>query len=86
MTSARSLPTADSVMKSLESLPIEYVEDHQLHIEAMRIAQELGLAAAYDAHYLALARREGIDFYTLDRRLVNATKGKVSFVRYVMSE
>ena len=77
---------AEAVLRSLESLPIEYIDDLRLHVDAVRLAQEFGLPAAYDAHYLALAEREGVDFYTLDRRLVNATKSRLSFIRYVMDE
>ncbi len=75
-----------TVMRSLEALPIEYVEDIRLHLDAIRIASAFRLPAAYDAHYLALAEREGIDFYTLDRRLVNAVGKHLPFVRYVMDE
>ncbi len=77
---------ADTIMRSLESLPIDYIEDIRLHTDAIRIAKAYRLSAAYDAHYLALAEREGVDFYTLDRRLVNAVGKHLSFVRYVMDE
>ncbi len=77
---------ADAVMHSLASLPIEYIEDVRLHLDAIRIAKEYRLPAAYDAHYLALAEREGVNFYTLDRKLVNTVGNSLSFVRYVMDE
>ncbi len=38
---------------------------------------------AYDAAYLALAEHEGVPFITGDKRLYNAVKGKLPWVRWV---
>lgn len=46
----------------------------QLHERALRWADRLGHAKAYDAHYLAVAEQEGIELWTADRRLANGAQ------------
>jgi predicted nucleic acid-binding protein len=46
----------------------------QLHERALHWAARLGHTKAYDAHYLALAEREGVALWTADRRLVNGAR------------
>jgi predicted nucleic acid-binding protein len=75
---------ADEILRSINLLPIRYVEDEALHLDALRIAQLLNMPAAYDAHYLALAQREQVDLYTLDKKLVNLVGRRLNFVRYVL--
>lgn len=75
-----------SVIRSLERIPIHYFDSIDLNISAFEIARSLGLSASYDAHYLALARQEGAELYTADRRLVTAARSKFPFVHYVMDE
>lgn len=45
-----------------------------LHEQALRWADRLGHAKAYDAHYLALAEQESIELWTADRRLANGAQ------------
>lgn len=45
-----------------------------LHEQALRWADRLGHSKAYDAHYLALAEQEGLEFWTADRRLANGAR------------
>lgn len=45
-----------------------------LHEQALRWADRLGQSKAYDAHYLALAEQEGLEFWTADRRLANGAQ------------
>ena len=51
------------------ALPVEYHDESELHAEAAAIAARLHAGAAYDAHYLALAKRLGLPFYTADAKL-----------------
>jgi len=51
-------------------LGIELIGDDELHREALALADRLGLAATYDAHYLAVAERLGDGFFTGDAGLV----------------
>ncbi|MBN1657789.1 MAG: type II toxin-antitoxin system VapC family toxin [Anaerolineae bacterium] len=46
----------------------------ELHGRALSWADRLGHSKAYDAHYLALAEQEGIEFWTADRRLANGAQ------------
>ena len=75
---------ATQIVQSLETLPIQIRDYPGIHLDAFQIAQDLGLPASYDSHYLALARREGVDFYTLDHRLVNTVKDRLDFIRYAV--
>jgi predicted nucleic acid-binding protein len=50
---------------------------------ALRWAQRLGHTVAYDAHYLALAETLGCDFWTADRRLVNAAQQHAEWIRWI---
>jgi predicted nucleic acid-binding protein len=43
----------------------------------------LGLAASYDANYVELARRLGCSLWTDDRELLQALRGRLSFVRWI---
>lgn len=45
-----------------------------LHENALRWADRLGHAKAYDAHYLALAEQESTELWTADQRLVNGAQ------------
>ncbi len=39
--------------------------------------------SVYDCAYIALAQKEGCNFYTGDKRLFNSIKNKLSFVKWV---
>ncbi|NPA27193.1 MAG: type II toxin-antitoxin system VapC family toxin, partial [Chloroflexi bacterium] len=52
----------------------------ELHLEALALAHELNLPAAYDAHYLALARRMNAEFWTADQRLAKAVARRFPWV------
>lgn len=81
--------SADDARHALETafqIPIEYHHDLDLHRAALAIAGRFNLPAAYDAHYLALAEREGIEFWTADRRLANSVGRHMSWVRLIGAE
>lgn len=76
-----SAETVDSVMEMVSSLGIETVSDPRLHREALTLANRLELPAAYDAHYLALARRLDCELWTVDRKLARRVEGYFAGVR-----
>ncbi|MGD9893848.1 MAG: type II toxin-antitoxin system VapC family toxin [Dehalococcoidia bacterium] len=47
------------------------------------IAEEMGLPAAYDSQYAALAESERCEFWTADERFWNAAKRRFPWVRWV---
>lgn len=54
--------------------------DADLHRRAMGIARQFALPAVYDAHYLALAERQGAELWTADRRLHQAVSESLAWV------
>ena len=54
-----------------------------LSTRALELASQHGLPATYDAHYLALAEREGCEYWTADERLWNAVKARLPWVRWL---
>ncbi|MDJ1176778.1 type II toxin-antitoxin system VapC family toxin [Roseofilum capinflatum] len=71
----------DEVQTALEdvfNLRISIKSDLQLHFQAVALAQQFDLPAAYDAHYLALAQDYRAIFYTGDKRLFNQVHSQFS--------
>jgi predicted nucleic acid-binding protein len=65
------------------SLPLSLYGEADLHWRALDLAARFSLPATYDAHYLALAERLGGEFWTADRRLVQAVQMELEWVRLV---
>lgn len=70
-------------LRSALDLPVDIADDPGLHPHALDLAGRFGLPATYDAHYLALAEREGADLWTTDRRLANAVRRAFPWVHLV---
>ncbi|MGH2560896.1 MAG: type II toxin-antitoxin system VapC family toxin [Thermomicrobiales bacterium] len=77
--------TREALAESM-TLPIRLYSEDDLHDAAVVLAERFHLPAAYDAHYLALAERLGIDFYTGDRRLWNTVRHQLPWVRLIETE
>ncbi|MGH3647396.1 MAG: type II toxin-antitoxin system VapC family toxin [Micromonosporaceae bacterium] len=75
--------TLHRTLTRASALDIEFYDEPALHSDAVRIAEQHGLPAAYDAHYLALSQRLGVDFFTTDAKLVKAVGDKLPWVRLV---
>jgi len=54
-----------------------------LHESAWELATRFNRPTAYDAHYLALAEMLGCEFWTADRRLYNAVKEELPWVKWL---
>ena len=80
--------SADAARQSLtdvilKGLTFDFSSDLALSTRAMELADQYKLPAAYDAHYLALAEREGCEFWTADLKMWNAIRGKTDWVRWI---
>jgi predicted nucleic acid-binding protein len=71
----------DDVLPFLQIL----AEDAPDGKRALAIAQETGQQQAYDAQYLALAERLGVEYWTDDRRFVLAASGAFPQVKHLGS-
>jgi predicted nucleic acid-binding protein len=70
-------------LQAAQSLPIQLHHPPQLHQQAIELAQQHGLPAAYDAHYLALADMISAELWTADLRLFNLVAGTLTWVHPV---
>ncbi|MBA2308808.1 MAG: type II toxin-antitoxin system VapC family toxin [Pseudonocardiales bacterium] len=68
----RGVDSCAAAFAMVSVLPIELHGDIELHRQAFDLAREHSLAAAYDAHYLAVARRLDAPLWTCDARLAKA--------------
>ncbi len=53
-------------------IPIRTIDVPEIYRRAWELAKEFNLPVCYDMQYLAVAELEDCDFWTLDRKLVNA--------------
>lgn len=67
----------------LSELELDFSQDPALSTQAMELAHSFNLPATYDAHYLALAEREGCELWTADKRMWNTIRGKLAWVRWM---
>lgn len=58
--------TAMAGLDQFFGLPIRFHHSHLIHKEALRLSSSLGLGAAYDSHYIALASLLGCALWTAD--------------------
>lgn len=85
MRAAALLSTEDAARALTRAfrLPIVLHNDDALHLRAFQLAFDHGLPASYDAHYLALAERLGIEFWTTGAKLARAVGDRLPWVRLV---
>lgn len=78
-----SLDAAQERLRALYGFPVVISSPATLAAEALALADAYGLPAAYDAHYMALARSLGCDLWTDDQRLLRTLAGRLPFVRWI---
>lgn len=54
-----------------------------IHERALALSLQFNRPSAYDEHYLALAEKTGVDFWTADERLYNAVHAKLPWVHWL---
>jgi predicted nucleic acid-binding protein len=67
-------------LDSAFQLPILFDDSDRVHFEALSLAFELGMPAAYDAHYLAVSISHNAEFWTFDRKLHHAAAARFDWV------
>ncbi len=76
-----TLAAASVHLDDFLALSIAIHDPPGLHQLALALAASHGLAATYDAHYLALAEHFGCEFWTDDRRLMRQIGTSLPSVR-----
>ena len=72
----RILPSEGERLFAVYSeIPVEIIEGQEIYRRAWQLAKEFNLPVCYDMQYLAVAELEDCNFWTLDRKLVNAVRG-----------
>jgi predicted nucleic acid-binding protein len=75
--------TVRTAIQAALAVPVRLIGDPELHGSAHDLATRFSLPAAYDAHYLALANRLGIPFYTVDERLHRRVRPALTWVHLI---
>ena len=78
--------SVEGAVDLIGNLLTSHVELHQpwnLHGRALEIASRYGQAAAYDAHYLALAESLGCELWTADEKFHQAVGQDLEHVRWI---
>src|SRR5947209_8678954 len=80
-----SLAEAEKALAKVENSEIlfHFSQGSTLSSRALVLANYYNLPATYDAHYLALAEREGCELWTADMRLWRVIKDKLPWVRWL---
>lgn len=68
--------TAESALREALRLRVRLWTPPGLHLEALRVARQLGISRARDTAYLALAIHAGCPLFTLDERFLRDAQGK----------
>ena len=69
-------------LRALIGMRVRLFTSDDLHVEAIAFARAYQLKAAYDAHYLALADRLGVELWSSDERLFNSVRHRLPWVRF----
>lgn len=77
--------TVQAILAACRSLPINLVDDPDLHVIALQISERYNLPIGSDPHYLALAEKLDKELWTYDRRLAIAVNqaGAAPRVRWI---
>ena len=75
-----TLSEAFEIIEAFQGLPLREISPSSKRILELAVEHHV---SAYDASYLALAESEGTEFFTGDKRLYRAVRGKLPWVRFI---
>ncbi|MBI4483906.1 MAG: type II toxin-antitoxin system VapC family toxin [Acidobacteria bacterium] len=78
-----ALTTAQAALDVILGFAFEIHEEPGLQARAMDLAHQLRRPNTYDCQYLALAEHYGCELWTGDRRLYNAVKRTIGWVKWI---
>ena len=74
---------AELLLVAILTSGLELDHGNEVHVRALQIARIFRRPSSYDAHYVALAEREGCECWTADERLWNAVSRDLPWVRWI---
>jgi predicted nucleic acid-binding protein len=78
-----SAEEGEEVFLLYSDIPVIVISDMSIYRKAWELAKKYNLPRTYDMQYLAVAELADCEFWTLDRKLVNALQGKNKRVKWV---
>ena len=78
-----SAEEGEEVFLLYSDIPVVAISDMSIYPKAWELAKKYNLPRTYDMQYLAVAELADCEFWTLDRKLVNALQGKNKRVKWV---
>ena len=75
-----SAELADAAFGRLLVAPVDRHADADVYRDAREVARQLGWMKTYDAEYVALAQKLGVELLTRDERLRRGASGLVAVV------
>lgn len=81
----RTVSETELAMTQFLDMQVRLATNPSIHIAALRLARRMNAAAAYDAHYVAVAQQESAELWTADRRLYDAARAILPAVSLLVS-
>jgi predicted nucleic acid-binding protein len=78
-----TLQEGHEAMQAMLSHSVEVFMDEVLLLRGFEIASQFNRPAGYDSVYLALAERLNCEFWTADRKLINAVTLSLPWVKWI---
>ncbi|MBU0567033.1 type II toxin-antitoxin system VapC family toxin [bacterium] len=78
-----TLEEGESAFEIIHSLDITFLNPDSLYKTAWELAKQFNRPAAYDSHYLALARILDCPLWTADKRLYNTVNNELTWVKWL---
>lgn len=72
---------AEDALSAFLALPVNIATPEGLYESSLLLAQRFDRPTVYDTHYVALAQIAGCEFWTADKKLLNALGGRLPFVK-----